>query len=51
MFGSTPVLTLRQFGGEDVQSSVYVAIVHRSATLALPFPNRQLFFAVVVPAG
>jgi hypothetical protein len=51
MRGSTPVLTLRQSGGEDVQSSVDVAVVNRSATRALPFPNRQLFFAVVVAAG
>jgi hypothetical protein len=29
MRGSTPVLTLRQYGGEDVQSSVDVAVVNR----------------------
>jgi hypothetical protein len=51
MRGSTPVSTLRQSGGEDVPGSVDVAVMNRSAIRALPFPNRQLFFAVVVSAG
>jgi hypothetical protein len=51
MRGSTPVSTLRQSGGENVQGSVDVTVVDRFAARALPLPNRQILLTVVMPAG